>query len=128
MNTGFYGGCNHGFPGMGKLIPHAVPGVNKIVSVVFPEDRLSSSWAVTVAGLDVFRFHDLRHTFAARLNAAEPIPAIRDLLSHSSTTMTENYTQTSSETRRKVIGAMGCVVSELRQTETEWKREVAVEC
>ncbi len=107
------------------------PGVNKIVSVVFPvaADRLSSSWAVTDAGLEDFRFHDLRHTFAPRLNAAGADPyTIRDLLGHSSTTMTENYTHTSSETRRKAIEAMGCVVSELRQTESELKREVAVKC
>ena len=63
--------------------------------------------AVRDAGLDDFRFHDLRHTFATRLNESGADPyTIRDLLGHSSTTMTENYTHTSHETRQRAIEAM----------------------
>jgi len=52
--------------------------------------------AVADAGIEDFRFHDLRHTFATRLNAAGADPyTIRDLLGHSSTPMTEKYTHTS---------------------------------
>jgi integrase len=63
--------------------------------------------AVRDAGLEDFRFHDLRHTFATRLNegVADPF-VIRDLLGHSTVTMSSDYTQTSSETRRRAIGTM----------------------
>jgi integrase len=72
--------------------------------------------AVRDAGLEDFRFHDLRHTFATRLNQSGADPyTIRDLLGHSSTTMTENYTHTSHETRRQAIDAMSAGSFELRQ-------------
>lgn len=63
--------------------------------------------AVRDAGLEDFRFHDLRHTFATRLNeAGADLATIRDLLGHSSTKMASDYTQTSLETRRRAIEAM----------------------
>jgi integrase len=63
--------------------------------------------AVRDAGLEDFRFHDLRHTFASRLNenGADPF-AIRDLLGHSTVAMSSDYTQTSSETRQRAIGTL----------------------
>jgi integrase len=63
--------------------------------------------AVRDAGLEDFRFHDLRHTFATRLNetGADPF-VIRDLLGHSTVTMSSDYTQTSSETRQRAIGKL----------------------
>lgn len=63
--------------------------------------------AVRDAVLEDFRFHDLRHTFATRLNetGADPF-VIRDLLGHSTVTMSSDYTQTSSETRQRAIGKL----------------------
>jgi integrase len=63
--------------------------------------------AVRDAGLEDFRFHDLRHTFASRLNegGADPF-VIRDVLGHSTVTMSSDYTQTSSETRQRAIGTL----------------------
>ena len=64
--------------------------------------------AVRDAGLEDFRFHDLRHTFASRLNESGADPfVIRDLLGHSTVTMSSDYTQTSSETRQRAIGTLG---------------------
>jgi integrase len=80
------------------------------------EIKTGFTGAVTDAGLEDFRFHDLRHTFATRLNESGADPyTIRDLLGHSSTMMTENYTHTSPETRRQAIEAMGWGGCELRQ-------------
>jgi len=63
--------------------------------------------AVRDARLEDFRFHDLRHTFATRLNeGGADLATIRDLLGHSSTKMASDYTQTSLETRRRAIEAM----------------------
>ena len=71
------------------------------------EIKTAFTGAVRDTGLDDFRFHDLRHTFATRLNESGADPyTIRDLLGHSSTTMTENYTHTSHETRQRAIEAM----------------------
>lgn len=51
-----------------------------------------------------FRFHDLRHTFATRLNAAGVDPfCIRDLLGHSTTTMSSDYTHTTVAGRHSAI-------------------------
>lgn len=64
--------------------------------------------AVRDAGLEDFRFHDLRHTFATRLNAAGIDPfTIRDLLGHSATAITGDYTHTTSDGRRRAIRALG---------------------
>jgi excisionase family DNA binding protein len=56
------------------------------------------------AGIVGLRFHDLRHTFASRLNAAgvDPI-TIMELLGHSSLKMTERYTHTTKEQRRQAV-------------------------
>lgn len=63
--------------------------------------------AVRDAGLEDFRFHDLRHTFASRLNESGADPfVIRDLLGHSTVTMSSDYTQTSSENRQRAIGTL----------------------
>jgi integrase len=63
--------------------------------------------AVRDAGLENFSFHDLRHTFATRLNESGADPfVIRDLLGHSTVTMSSDYTQTSSETRQRAIGTL----------------------
>ena len=44
------------------------------------------------AGIEDFRIHDLRHTCAAWLvSAGAPLSEVRDLLGHSSVTMTEKY-------------------------------------
>ncbi|WP_407702790.1 MULTISPECIES: site-specific integrase [Thiorhodovibrio] len=48
--------------------------------------------ACAKVGIEDFRFHDLRHTCAAWLvTAGVPLTEVRDLLGHSSVTMTERY-------------------------------------
>jgi integrase len=49
--------------------------------------------AVQRAGIENFRFHDLRHTFASRLIlAGVGLETVQELLGHSSITMTRRYT------------------------------------
>jgi integrase len=72
------------------------------------EIKTAFTAAVRDAGIEDFRFHDLRHTFSTRLNEAGVDPfTIRDLLGHSSTTITADYTHTSHESRRRGIEMMG---------------------
>jgi len=56
------------------------------------------------AGISGLRFHDLRHTFATRLNllGADPI-TIRDLLGHSSLKITERYTHSDQDQKRRAV-------------------------
>lgn len=50
------------------------------------------------------RFHDLRHTFASRLiEAGVDIITVRDLLGHSSVKLTERYTHSRSELKRRAV-------------------------
>ena len=56
------------------------------------------------AGIEDLRFHDFRHTFATRLiQAGVDIVTVQKLLGHSSVLMTERYTHTSDEQRRKAV-------------------------
>ncbi|MEP6743645.1 MAG: site-specific integrase [bacterium] len=80
------------------------------------EFKTAFTSAVRDAGLEDFRFHDLRHTFASRLNAAGADPyTIRDLLGHSSTTISADYTHTSVERRRQAIADMSQNRGQLRE-------------
>jgi len=80
------------------------------------EFKTAFTSAVRDAGLEDFRFHDLRHWFASRLNAAGADPyTIRDLLGHSTTTMSADYTHTSFERRRQAMADMSQSRSHLRE-------------
>lgn len=58
-------------------------------------------------GIVGLRFHDLRHTFASRLNLAGADPVtIMELMGHSSLKMTERYTHTNLEQKRRAVEMM----------------------
>ncbi len=55
-------------------------------------------------GIDDFRIHDLRHTCAAWLvSAGVPLSEVRDLLGHSTITMTERYAHLAPERVRDAV-------------------------
>lgn len=59
------------------------------------------------AGIKGLRFHDLRHTFATRLvEAGVDIVTVRDLLGHSSVRLTERYTHSRNELKRRAVEAL----------------------
>ena len=58
-------------------------------------------------GITDFRVHDLRHTCAAWLvNAGVPLPAVRDLLGHSTVKVTERYAHLAPENVRAAVDAL----------------------
>jgi integrase len=60
--------------------------------------------ACRISGIEGLRFHDLRHTFATRLVAnGIDIETVRDLLGHHSIVITQRYTHSSDERKRKAI-------------------------
>ncbi|WP_051023959.1 site-specific integrase [Thiorhodovibrio frisius] len=63
--------------------------------------------ACAKAGIEDFRFHDLRHTCAAWLvTSGVPLTEVRDLLGHSSVTMTERYAHLAPDRIRSAVAIL----------------------
>jgi len=63
------------------------------------------------AGIKGLRFHDLRHTFATRLvEKGADIETVRDLLGHYSITVTQRYTHSNEDRKRKAVELLSCDV------------------
>jgi integrase len=85
---------------------------------VFSEDgerplgnvRKSFLGACERAGIADFHIHDLRHTCASWLvSEGVELSAVRDLLGHSTTAMSEKYAHLSPERVRQAVGKLDCV-------------------
>ena len=69
--------------------------------------KRSFTAACEKAGIKDFRVHDLRHTCASWLvSSGQPLPAVRDLLGHSTIKMTERYAHLSPENVRLAVNAL----------------------
>ncbi len=69
--------------------------------------------ALKMAGIEDFRFHDLRHTFASHyvMNGGDLL-SLRDILGHSNLKMVERYTHLGSAYKRKMINNLNGKFSE----------------
>jgi integrase len=73
---------------------------------IFPVTSFKTAWSnlLTTAGIEKFRWHDLRHHFASRLaQEAVPLNVIRELLGHGSLAMVLRYAHLSPDTRRAAV-------------------------
>ncbi|MCC6502695.1 MAG: site-specific integrase [Deltaproteobacteria bacterium] len=84
--------------------------------------------AVAKAGIQKFRFHDLRHTFATRLiQSGIDIYTVAKLLGHKDIRMTQRYAHHSTESLRIGVEVLDRVSTNLAQSgETKEKRATAL--
>lgn len=69
----------------------------------------NTTWRATVrrAGIENFRWHDLRHTFGSRLaQAGVPILAIRELMGHSRISVTMGYAHMAESNLRDAVATL----------------------
>jgi integrase len=74
----------------------------------FYDVRTAWKNALKKAGIEDFRFHDLRHTFASQLlMSGVDMKTVSELLGHSSMRMTERYTHLSEAHKQRGVDLLG---------------------
>lgn len=72
-------------------------------------DNIATAWraAVAAAGIEGFRFHDLRHTFASKLvMAGVDLNTVRELLGHGDLQMTLRYAHLAPEHKAEAVNRL----------------------
>jgi len=98
---------------MNRVLTEALKRVKKTSSCEYvfsdgeqPYGDVKTGWwaALTRAGIDNFRFHDLRHTFGSRLGmAGVDIKTIQELMGHRDIKMTMRYSHPTPEHKRRAV-------------------------
>ena len=74
---------------------------------------MSLHQALKKSGIEDFRFHDLRHTFASNLvMAGEDINTIAELLGHKHLEMTKRYAHLSPKFKKRAVNILDQVLGE----------------
>ncbi|MBI4310020.1 MAG: site-specific integrase [Candidatus Omnitrophica bacterium] len=73
-----------------------------------PDVRKSFSTALRKSGINNFRFHDLRHTFASQLvMSGVDLNTVRELLGHKDMTMTLRYSHLAQSHKQRAVDTLG---------------------
>ena len=80
----------------------------------FGDIKKAFATALRRAGIEDFRFHDLRHTFASNLvMAGEHLNAVGELLGHKTPGMTKRYAHLSPTYKKKVVSTLDRIMSQI---------------
>jgi site-specific recombinase XerD len=79
----------------------------------FEDIGRSFETALRRSGIEDFRFHDLRHTFASNLvMAGEDLNTVRELLGHKDLTMTLRYAHLSPNHKTRAVNVLDRIMSQ----------------
>ncbi len=94
-------------PARAALTSRRAAGNGALVFGGVKDAKRSFAHACQIAGIEDFRFHDLRHTFASWLmQAGAALVDVRDLLGHASVEMTERYAHLAPERLRGAVARL----------------------
>jgi len=99
--------------------PHVFPGRQG------PLTDIKRAWsdALEMAGIQDFRFHDLRHTFASHLvMAGVDLNTVRELMRHKTLTMTLRYAHLAPEHRQAALAKIGAVYTRAAGAEIDGRK------
>lgn len=100
-------GVDHVFVGQEKAGKPGRKGKIGNPNTPFHDVRTAFENACKKAGIDDFRFHDLRHTAASHLAmAGVPLKTIGEILGHKTATMTERYSHLTPEHKNKAVNML----------------------
>jgi len=91
-----------------RIKPH-LPSLHK--GKPLTDIRLSFKAACRKAGIEDFRFHDLRHTFASHLvmNGVD-LTTVKELLGHKTLAMTLRYSHLSQGHKKRAVETVGAIL------------------
>ncbi len=101
---------------MNKTVRSTLEGMEEKGGLVFDRTNLRKSFeaAVKKSGIENFRSHDLRHTFASNLAmAGEDMNPIRELLGHKSSAMTIRYSHLSPKFKTRAVEVLDRLASQI---------------
>ena len=87
--------------------------------------EMSFHQALERSGIEDFKFHDLRHTFASNLvMAGEDLHTVGELLGHKHLDMTKRYAHLSPKFKKRAVNILDRVMSQIPSQEKKRKGEV----
>lgn len=98
-----------------------------VTTMAGPFKQINKSFQASLkkAGIEDFRFHDLRHTFASHFVMRKgSLKDLQELLGHKTLTMTMRYAHLSQEHKKKAVNLLNGLTSKKGNDKQEKLKEV----